>query len=180
MEIKSTVVVLVIFLTVLITGCIDSIQPTEPTPTPTKVTKIPHLTLTDIQWSPPYVSNDLAKAQEDYRWRLDLVKEQTTRLDMLYAAKAGVKMDREEFEGWLSSVKLSTEEFVRRNKDAEHSGRNAIDVINKNVYSQVDYNNAMRRNETIYENIRIGSSDIDHVIDNYNNNVDKYNEAWAK
>ncbi len=51
------------------------------------------------------------------------------------------QMDREEFEGWLSSVKLSTEEFVRRNKDAEYSGRNAIDVINKNVYSpdQVDY-----------------------------------------
>jgi hypothetical protein len=182
MKIKSTIVVLVIFLIVLITGCIDSIQPTEPTPTPTKVTKIPHLTLTDIKWSPPYVSNDLIKAQDDYRWRFDLVKEQTTRLDMLYTAKAGVKMDREEFEGWLSSVKLSTEEFVRRNKDAEYSGRNAIDVINKNVYSpdQVDYYNARRFIETIYENIRIGSSDIDHVIDNYNNNVDKYNDAWAE
>jgi PBP1b-binding outer membrane lipoprotein LpoB len=67
MKIKSTIVVLVIFLIVLITGCIDSIQPTEPTPTPTKVTKIPHLTLTDIKWSPPYVSNDLIKAQDDYR-----------------------------------------------------------------------------------------------------------------
>lgn len=180
MKIQSTIVVLMIFLTVLITGCIDSIQPTEPTPTPTKVTKIPHLTLTDIKWSPPYVSNDLTKAQDDYRWRLDLVKEQTSRLDMLYAAKAGVKMDREEFEGWLSSVKLSTEEFVRRNKDAEYSGRNVIDLINKNVYSQVDYNNAMKSIETIYENIRIGSSDIDKAINDYNQNVDIYNSGWAK
>lgn len=181
MKIKSTIVVFVVmFLIGLIIGCINSIQPTEPMPTPTKVTKIPHLELTDIKWSPPSVPNDLIRAQDDYRWRLDLVKEQTTRLDMLYATKAGVKMDREEFEGWLSSVKLSTEEFVKRNRDAEHSGRNAIGLINKNVYSQVDYNYAMRSIETIYENIRIGSSDIDKVINNYNTNVDKYNDAWAK
>ncbi len=38
----------------------------------------------------------------------------------------------------------------------------------------------MKSIETIYENIRIGSSDIDKVINDYNANVDKYNDGWAK
>ncbi len=173
MKTKSWIIVYAaVFLIGLIAGYMESIQPTEP---------IPHLELTDIKWSPPFVPNDLQRAQDDYRWRLDLVTEQTTRLDMLYAAKAGVKMDREEFENYLSSVKQSTEEFVNRKRDAEYSGRNVIDLINKNVYNrQVDYNNAVRYIETINKNIGIGSSDNNIVIDNYNKNVDTYNDRWAK
>ncbi len=131
----------------------------------------------EIDWTPPPVPNDIDRALSDYNWRQDLVAEQTTRLDMYYASKSGIKMTRDEFKAWLDDLKGQTIEFIKRNKDAIYSGDNYANLMNANI-NKMDYNNAVLEIERVNKNKDIMTSDINKSINDYNQNVQIYN-SWG-
>lgn len=144
------------------------------------VKKIPHLYLSDIESEQvePAFPSELYRAMDDYKWRMDLIKEQQNRLDMLYSAKIGVKMDRVEYASSLEAMKSSIKEFVKRNLNAISSGYNYRNLINENIDS-LNYDSAVREIERINDNTEIFRRDIDTALSDYNRIVDEYNKAFA-
>lgn len=115
-----------IILTVLTTGCIE-----RPTLHPTERYKYPNLDeIENIAREPLPTYNDLQSARSDYQWKLDLVTEQTQRLDMYYALKSGVSMTQREYKAWLDDLSSQTTEFIKRNLEAIKSGNAYIELLN--------------------------------------------------
>ncbi len=126
-----------------------------------------------------YIPKDFDDARRDYNWRLDLVKEQTARLDMLYAVKSGVYMEQREFKAWLDDLDSSTIEFVQRNLDAIDSGRVYIKYLNAEV-KNLDYQWYSNEYDRVVKNEEIMKNDIKIAINDLNANVNKYNSKFVK
>lgn len=121
---------------------------------------------------------DLQRAFSDYQWRLDLVSEQTQRLDMYYAAKAGTQMSCKEYSAWIDQIRSQTNEFISRNLEAAESGKNYGNQLNANS-NNIDIDKANLEIERINQNLKIMSSDIQKATDNLNENVNGYNKNCA-
>lgn len=177
---RKRYIVTILILLAIISGCIER-QTTEiryiyVTPEISKPVPTPIIFGDDrekIQFP-----KDLDRALSDYKWRLDLVAEQTTRLDILYTGKAGVTMNQMEYKNWMEYIQASTEEFTKRNLNAINSGRNYAQTIVNNIES-LDRNGAAIELERIEQNEGIMKSDMKKVIDSYNENVKIYNDKWA-
>lgn len=178
-------IVFVVLLT-LTTGCIEQSEKrtseevfgrVTPAPTPRPTSEFP---LPNIGQSPSQVvAKGLQSALDDYAWKLDLVAEQTTRLDMYYATKAGDIMKQQEFKLWLDALKIQTDEFIKRNNDAIAAGRVYIEALNTEVQN-LNYDWYSREHDRVVKNEEIMKSDINKATANYNQNVASYNSAFAR
>ncbi len=108
-------------------------------------------------------------ALSDYTYKLQLVDEQTQRLDTYYAAKTGTLMSQSEFQGWLEVMNAQTEDFIARENNATDSGEIYLGYLdaNSSEYQRVIMNDA------------VSKSDTNKEIQNYNNNVGLYNDHWG-
>jgi hypothetical protein len=111
----------------------------------------------------------LIKALNNYSYDLDLVKEQTQRLDMYYAAKTSTEMSRAEFQSWLGMIKGLTDEFIARENTAIAGGQAYLSYLSmdSDEYSRVVKNEATCR------------EDIKKVKYTYNGNVYIYNQQYG-
>ncbi len=111
----------------------------------------------------------LNKAMSDYQYRLDLVREQTQRLDMYYAAKTSTEMSQVEFRSWLGTIKALSEEFIGRENNATEAGRVYLAYLDpgSNEYDRVIQNEA------------VIDSDVKKVKDTYNGNAYLYNRQYG-
>ncbi len=195
-KVWAVFLILFVVLLTIMTGCIEESEkrtseevfgratPTEnkyvnvisnPTPRPT-----PEFQLPNTNQSPSKeIAKGLQTASDDYAWKLDLVTEQTTRLDMYYAPKAGVTMKQQEFKGWLDALKIQTDEFIKRNNDAIEAGRVYIEALNTEVQN-LNYDWYSREHDRVVKNEEIMKSDINKATANYNQNVASYNSAFAR
>lgn len=193
---NTTLTVIVIFALILTAGCIgqksevkdidaaSSLNDLKDLNNKTKEQPIAGLNFEFIlpkkgQAPPQEVPEGLQSAMDDYAWRLNLVSEQTARLDMYYATKAGTSMTPQEFKGWLDALKNQTDEFMKRNNDAITSGRVYIKYLNAE-YQNLDYDWYSREHTRITRNEDIMKSDIQKAIINYNQNVAKYNSEFIR
>src|SRR3989304_7076531 len=117
-----------IVLTVLTNGCIE--RPIEQY----KYT-IPG-EIKNLSNEPLPTYNDLQSAADDYKWKLDLVTEQTAGRDMYYALKSGISMTQREYKAWLDDLSAQTTEFIERNLEAIKSGNAYIKYFNAEVQAQ--------------------------------------------
>jgi hypothetical protein len=116
------------------------------------------------------VSQDtIASAMNNYNYNLELVKEQTQRLDMYYAAKTSTEMSQTEFQSWLGMIRGLTDEFVLRENNAITSGKGYMSYLSKGG----DEYNRVYRNEITCED------DIKKVKYTYNGNVYIYNQKYG-
>jgi hypothetical protein len=109
-------------------------------------------------------------ALNNYNYQLELVDEQTQRLDTYYAAKAGVDMSQSEFQSWLQVMNAQTEDFISREENATSSG---VTYLNYLELNSSEYNRVMM-------NDNVSLSDTNKEISNYNNNVAIYNQHWGQ
>lgn len=111
----------------------------------------------------------LVKALNEYNYDLELVKEQTQRLDMYYAAKTSTEMSQAEFQSWLGMIEGLTDEFIKRENAAIDSGEayEAYLSTGSDEYRRVSDNEA-----TCME-------DIKKVKYTYNGNVYLYNQKYG-
>jgi hypothetical protein len=155
-------------LTLLITGCIE--QPVEY-----------KYTIPEDLSTPPPTPEDLQSARVDYNWKLDLVSEQTTRLDMYYASKSGVSMTQREYKAWLDDLSLQTTEFIKRNLDAIKSGNAYVKQLNAEVQVRnIDYDWYSIEYDRVIKNHEIMESDIKKVYNNLYNRIDEYNSEFVR
>ncbi len=111
----------------------------------------------------------LNKASSDYQYKLDLVREETQRLDMYYAAKTSTEMSQVEFRSWLGTIKALSEEFINRENNATEAGRVYLAYLdpNGNEYNRVVQNEA------------VANSDVKNIKDTYNGNAYLYNQQYG-
>jgi len=160
------VILWIVVLIVLITGCIE--RPVE-----YKYT-IPE----ELSTTPP-TPKDLQSAVDDYKWKLDLVTEQTTRLDMYYASKSGISMTQREYKAWLDDLSAQTTEFIQRNLDAIRSGNAYIKYLNAEVSAQ-NYETYSREYDRVAKNNEIMKSDIKKAYNKFKEQIDKYNSEFVR
>jgi hypothetical protein len=148
-----------------------------PVPTPRPTSEFP---LLDTGQSPSQiVAKDPQSALDDYAWKLDRVAEQTTRLDMYYATKAGNIMKQQEFKLWLDALKIQTDEFIKRNNDAIAAGHVYIEYLNTEVQN-LNYDEYSREYDRVVKNEETMKSDINKAVTDYNENVASYNSTFAR
>ncbi len=111
----------------------------------------------------------LVQALNGYNYDLELVKEQTQRLDMYYAAKTSTEMTQAEFQSWLGMIQGLTDEFIKRENTAIASGEayKAYLSTDGDEYARVSENEATSRD------------DIKKVKYTYNGNVYLYNQKYG-
>ena len=174
---KNITIIAIIFSIILFSGCLDAIEESERRTSREvvgdKPTQSPSTTLTPFPMPtarPMLLSNDLQKASSDYQWRFDLVKEQTNRIDMVYAMWAGVQTNCVEYSSWLSQLKIYTDEFIIRNLEAIRSGNNYARVLHLNV-NNIDIQKGNYEIDRINVNTQVMYSDIQKAINSYNENA---------
>lgn len=111
----------------------------------------------------------LASSQSEYNYDLELVKEQTQRLDMYYAAKTSTEMTQAEFQSWLGMIGGLTNEFVSRENASIESGQayQAYLPPDSDEYRRIANNEAGSK------------EDIKKVKFTYNGNVYIYNQKYG-
>ncbi len=109
------------------------------------------------------------KALQDYNYKLDLVKEQTQRIDMYYAAKTSTSLTQIEFRSWLGTIRGLTDEFIDRENNATEAGEAYLGCLSPNS----DEYNRVRQNELTT------NDDIKKIKDTYNGNVYIYNHQYG-
>ncbi len=116
-----------------------------------------------------HAQDNLIKALNEYNYDLELVKEQTQRLDMYYAAKTSTEMTRAEFQSWLGMIRGLTDEFIKRENTAIASGEayKAYLSTESDEYARVTDNEATSKD------------DIKKVKYTYNGNVYLYNQKYG-
>lgn len=116
-----------------------------------------------------HAQDDLIKALNKYNYDLELVKEQTQRLDMYYAAKSSTEMTQAEFQSWLGMINGLTDEFIKRENTAIASGEAYKSFLSKegDEYARVTGNGATCKD------------DIKKVKYTYNGNVYLYNQKYG-
>ncbi|HEY9246650.1 MAG TPA: hypothetical protein VIO11_07390, partial [Candidatus Methanoperedens sp.] len=139
--------------------------------------------------------SDLQSAESDYQWKLDLITEQTQRLDMYYATKASVSMTQREYKAWLDDLSSQTNEFIERNLEGIRSGNAYIKLLNAEnsrisaeysaeaidyVIYKAEYDFYSREYDRITKNHEIMNEDIIKAINNLPNRIDYYNSAFVK
>jgi hypothetical protein len=112
----------------------------------------------------------LVDSLKDYDYQLELVKEQTQRLDMYYAAKTATEMSQPEFKSWIQAINSLTDEFIKRENNATASGRVYMSYLKPN---SSEYDRVLQNEET-------AKSDISKVKYAYNGNVYIYNLNYGK
>jgi type II secretory pathway pseudopilin PulG len=111
----------------------------------------------------------VTEAMNNYNYQLDLVQEQTQRLDMYYAAKTSTSMTQPEFASWLDTIQSLTDVFISRENNATVAG----EVYLK--YLQPDSNEYNR----VIQNDNVTVSDVSKVTATYNGNVYIYNQEYG-
>ncbi|MDI6897924.1 hypothetical protein [Methanocella conradii] len=111
----------------------------------------------------------LHEAQDDYNYKLELVKEQTQRIDMYYAAKSSTSMSELEFRSWLGTIRALTEEFVARENNAIEAGRAYMNLLPPDS----------AEHERVLQNEATCREDVKKVIETYNGNVYIYNKQYG-
>ncbi len=111
----------------------------------------------------------LNEALNDYNYKLELVKEQTQRIDMYYAAKSSTSMSELEFRSWLGTIRALTDEFVARENSAIDAGRAYMSLLPED---SAEYNRVLQNEATCKEDIR-------KAIETYNGNVYIYNRQYG-
>jgi len=111
----------------------------------------------------------VSEAMNNYNYQLDLVQEQTQRLDMYYAAKTSTSMTQPEFESWLATIQSLTREFINRENNATAAG---------NVYLKYLDPNSNEYNRVI-QNDEVTVSDISKITATYNGNVYIYDQEYG-
>jgi hypothetical protein len=111
----------------------------------------------------------LNKALSDYQYKLDLVREETQRLDMYYAAKTSTEMSQVEFMSWLGTIKALSEEFINRENNATEAGRAYL------AYLDPDSNEYNR----VVQNEAVADSDVTNIKQTYNGNAYLYNQQYG-
>lgn len=157
---------------------LTNISPIIPAPVPKEIFLPTRSEFEFYNYSLPKFPNEFYDAMDDYNWRGDLIREQTTRLDMYYAVKSGEFMPCEEFSAWLGDLRAMTKEFIKRNLDSSHSGYNYAEFLNANV-NDLNYDWYSREYNRVKKNDEIIKSDTEISIDNFNNNVEIYNQECA-
>ncbi len=109
------------------------------------------------------------RALTDYQYQLDLVKEQTQRIDMYYAAKTSTSMSQVEFYSWLGTIRGLTQEFILRENNSVNSGK---DYLNYLPRDSDEYNRVVSNEAT-------SQDDVKKVMDTYNGNVYIYNKQYG-
>jgi hypothetical protein len=111
----------------------------------------------------------LNKALSDYQYKLDLVREETQRLDMYYAAKTSTEMSQVEFRSWLGTIKALSDEFINRENNATESGRVYLTYLDPkgNEYNRVIQNEA------------VANDDVTNIKNTYNGNAYLYNQQYG-
>ncbi|MEE9594746.1 MAG: hypothetical protein V3V92_05035, partial [Candidatus Hydrothermarchaeales archaeon] len=97
---------------------------------------------------------------------------------VFYSYRSGQKMDREEFDTWLETLRKLTEEFVVRNKDAIYSGENYVYLLTENI-DILDPGAVQDEIERVNKNIVIFQEDIDTMINSYNKDVEAFNNRYG-
>lgn len=113
--------------------------------------------------------DNLNRDLTDYQYRLDLVKEQTQRIDMYYAAKTSTSMSQVEFSSWLGTIRGLTQEFILRENNSINSGNEYLNYLPKN---SDEYNRVLNNEAT-------SKDDVKKVMDTYNGNVYIYNNQYG-
>ena len=113
--------------------------------------------------------DNLNRALTDYQYRLDLVKEQTQRIDMYYAAKTSTSMSQVEFYSWLGTIRGLTQEFILRENNSVNSGKDYLNYLPKD---SDEYNRVLSNEAT-------SKDDVKKVMDTYNGNVYIYNKQYG-
>ena len=108
-------------------------------------------------------------SEREYNYDLELVKEQTQRLDMYYAAKTSTEMTQSEFQSWLGMIKGLTDEFVTRENTAISNGQAYETYL---APGSDEYNRVVDNEDTC-------KSDIKKVKYTYNGNVYIYNQKYG-
>lgn len=120
------------------------------------------LSMTNIARGDIY--EDLDKASNDYKYKLDLVQEQSQRLDMWYAANSG----RGITEGQLTYLKSITDEFIKRQNNAMESGRQYKSYLKESINNPKTITpSAIAEIGRVDQNEDIMKSDDKAVLANY-------------
>jgi hypothetical protein len=111
----------------------------------------------------------LYNALNDYNYRLDLVKEQTQRLDMYYAAKAATSMSQAEYASWLGQIGALTRELIKRENNASAYGQIYLKYLDP---KSEEY-------DRVIQNAAVSEDDIQMAKATYNGNVEIYNKQYG-
>ena len=117
----------------------------------------------------PQAQDKVLNSEREYNYDLELVKEQTQRLDMYYAAKTSTEMTQSEFQSWLGMIKGLTDEFVARENTAIANGQAYEAYLTP---GSDEYNRVVDNEDTC-------KSDIKKVKYTYNGNVYIYNQKYG-
>jgi hypothetical protein len=167
---KVTVVVICLFALVIVlftvTGHLSVLDnlAEKLVPTPSPVVIMPPTP------TPDPLAGLRNNALNNYNYQLELVDEQTQRLDTYYAAKTGVDMSQSEFQSWLQVMNAQTEDFIGREENATSSGTTYLNYLEPN---SSEYARVLMNDNT-------SMSDTNKEIQNYNSNVAIYNEHWGQ
>lgn len=112
---------------------------------------------------------DKLRALNDYQYKLDLVKEQTQRIDMYYASKVATSMSHTEFQSWLETIRSLTVEFINRENNANEAGDKYLKYL---APGSDEYNR-------VVQNEAVSKDDIGKVKATYDGNVDIYNNQYG-
>ncbi len=111
----------------------------------------------------------LYNALNDYNYRLDLVKEQTQRLDMYYAAKAATAMSQAEYASWLMQIGALTRELINRESNATEYGQIYLQYLDP---GSEEYGR-------VIQNAAVSEDDVQMAKATYNGNVQIYNKQYG-
>jgi hypothetical protein len=111
----------------------------------------------------------LYNSLNDYNYRLDLVKEQTQRLDMYYAAKAATSMSQAEYASWLGQIGALTRELINRENNASTYGQLYLKYLNP---GSEEY-------DRVIQNAAVSEDDVQMAKATYNGNVEIYNKQYG-
>lgn len=124
------------------------------------------------------VLNSLQPTRSDYSWRLDLINEQQGRLDNLYITKAGVKMQQEEYSGWIEALRSATNEYSTRATNALSIGESYRNQLNT-YQSSLGTNYYNSEISWINKNRDIITSDLNGNLASFNSNIESYNNCFV-
>lgn len=122
--------------------------------------------------------NSLQPARNDFIWRLDLINEQQGRIDTLYETKAGVRMQQQEYSGWIDALRSATNEYSTRANNALSSGENYRNLLNA-YQTSLGTNYYDSEIAWINKNREIITSDLNGNTANLNSNIEKYNNCFV-